>query len=317
MNIFKVKSSADPHKSATPSEAARLKELVKNPHAPFEDRADLLIPHATNDIYNFIKEDMGRDKDTHVNRASSANYCVKRRWMQRTGVEAATPITPRKVVNFLLGNLAEKALLYLIGKACVGEGKLYSEVNLGRVIGSDTFQGKEFLHYEQEDIVANIPGLTDPITAHADGWGKRNSDGRWELIEIKSSSNYGFKEFQDDGPGDYLKQAHALMLTSKAKELGVAHVRFFYLRKETGHLYDRMYEWNAAIEAAVIEGFVVSNQKEEPAIPFPLYERKVDGKHIAKFPCTYCPYLRPCQGPHHIEWNMDKKQGIMKPTYVF
>lgn len=57
-------------------------DLIKNPYASLEDRADELIPTATKQIYDFIGDYLNRPKDTNVNRASSAPMCVRRRWYQ-------------------------------------------------------------------------------------------------------------------------------------------------------------------------------------------------------------------------------------------
>lgn len=295
-------------------------DLVENPFAAFEDKADPLIPTATNQIYQFINEDLARKPDTHVNRASSATMCVKRRWYQRNGAPGET-LTPRKIINFSLGDLSEKTLLYYVKYGCVGPGKLYSEVDFGKVVGTFKSQGKQFEEYEQETLTAHIPGLAQPITAHVDGWGRRNSDGKWELIECKSAANWGFKDFKEAGPKDYLKQSHACMMTGKAKELGVRQVRYFYLRKETGHLWDSLHSFNEALAQEVIDGYVVSNQVEEPRAPHQLIKelerKKPTGRKVASFPCTYCPYLKQCHGEYVVDWKQDYQFGFKKPVYVF
>lgn len=291
--------------------------LAKNPFAALEDRADPEIPTATLQIYQFIDEYFERKDDTNVNRASSATMCFKRRWLQKNGAKGQ-PLTPRKQVNFLLGALSESAMLYFITKGCVGPGKLYSEVDFGEEIGSINFNGKEIKVYKQEDLVASIEGIM--VTAHADGWGKRNSDGQWELIECKSAADYGFKDFQTTGPKDYLKQSTTVMMTSKAVSLGVKSVRFFYLRKQTGHMWDRLYQFDNELLEEVKSELRVVNGTEEPKTPFLLIEEKIrgkpTGKKIANFPCTYCPYIERCQGKYELEWKTDQF-GHMRPNYVF
>ena len=204
-----------------------METLQANPFAEFEDRQEDSVPTATLQIYQFISEYLERDKDTNVNRASAATMCVRRRWYSHNGYEG-TPLTPRKVVNFQLGDLSERVVLFYIKSALVGPGKLYSEVNFGDVIGSIHFQGKELEIYKQKTFSFTMEN-GQRITAHVDGLGKRNSDGKWELIEIKSAADYGFDSFVDNGPGDYLKQAHASMMTDECSALGIDQVRFFYL----------------------------------------------------------------------------------------
>lgn len=296
-----------------------MQELVKNPFAPFEDSADPEIPTATLQIYGFINDYLGRKPDTHVNRASSASMCVKRRWFQRRGV-IGTPLTPRKSVNFLLGDLSERVMLYFITQACVGHGKLYSEVDFGTKEGEITFQGKTLNIYRQEDLSVEVEGV-GKITAHADGFGKRNSDGKWELIECKSSSNYGFRNFRKDADtGDYLKQSMTLMRTGKAEHLGVEQVRFFYLRKETGHLYDAIFDFDPFLWAQVISEFKMAIAEVEPVAPYApepeIYYRKPTGRMVLPFPCAgYCPYTDKCHRNYDVEWKGDQ-HGNQKPTYV-
>lgn len=291
--------------------------MAINPFAGLEDRADPTVPTATLQIYRFIENYLDRPRDTHVNRASSASQCFKRRWYQGRGV-TGLPLTPRKMVNFLLGDLTERVVLYFIKEACVGPGKLYSEVDFGAPLGSIYFQGRELKLYHQQDLVAKIGGFE--ITAHADGWGKRNSDGQWELIEVKSASDYGFDDFKDVGPKEYGKQSIVLMQTDKAKRLGVKNSRFFFLRKQTGHLWDRVFNFSEELLAEVADEYAVAAGAEEPRrphLPQPeMVRKKPTGRTVAGFPCTYCPYIKQCQGSHSLEWTSDQF-GFRKPVYVF
>jgi len=292
-------------------------DLVKNPYAQWEDRSDPLVPTATMQIYGFIGEYFDRPQDTHVARCSAATMCVKRRQFQRSGAHG-TPLTPRKMINFMLGDLVEKTFAYLIKEGNVGVGKLYSEVDFGKQIGSFTFQNKEICVYEQIELEVNVDGLK--VSGHPDGFGKRNSDGKWELIEIKSAANWGFKSFQNDDENDYLKQAHALMMSDKAVELEIDSVRFFYMKKETGHIWDRLYPFEQKTADLVRKEFLMAESDDYIAPPFQLVDRKykkiATGAKIAAFPCTYCPFLKQCHGEFETEFKADQ-WGTFKPLYVF
>jgi hypothetical protein len=285
----------------------------ENPWNKFEDKNEPTVPTATLQVYHFIAQYLIREEnDTHVNRASSATMCFKRRWYQANGYKA-TPLTPRKIVNFTLGDLTEKTVLFFIKNGCVGPGKLYSEVNFGEKTGEFEVQGKVIHTYKQENLTAEVGGIT--VTAHVDGWGKRNSDGKWELIEVKSAADYGFDSFKENGPGDYLKQAMVNLQTNKAKELGADSVRFFYLKKNTGHLWDQLYNFDENLFKEVIEEYKIASGKELPKTPHTLkqetFRGKPTGRTIAKFPCSYCPYLRECHGEYDVDF---KGQS---PIYVF
>lgn len=290
-------------------------DLVENPYARFEDKPDPEVPTATLQIYSFIHEFLGRkEQDRHVNRASSAYMCHLRRWFQKEGYQGES-LTPRKLVNFTLGDLTEHTVKFFIKQACVGPGKLYSEVDFGNPVGTFTIQnGKEITLYDQPDLEAKIGGIT--VTAHVDGWGKRNADGQWELIEVKSAADYGFDDFKSSGPGDYLKQAMVNLQTDRALELGARDVRFFYLKKNTGHIWDRLYPFDDVLATEVTEEYKLANGVERPKAPHPLKTEVVRGKTtgrvIAAFPCNYCPYLTECKGLHEVQFT-----GHGKPVYVF
>ncbi len=285
--------------------------LIKNRWAKWEEKQDETVPTATNQIYEFIDDYLKRGHGT-ANRASSATMCVKRRWYQNQGIEG-TPLTPRKIVNFFLGDLTERTLVFFIKEALVGPGKLYSQVDFGEPAGDIEFQGKPITAYKQKTLMTKIGHLNIP--GHADGFGKRNSDGKWELIEIKSAADYGFDEFKETGPGDYLKQSHILMMSDYAIDLGVNDVRFFYLKKNTGNLWDRLFPFDIEIANKAGAEFILADGDVEPDKPFQLaeetYYKKPTGRTVAKFPCSYCNYLERCQGPYEKEF----KSG--KPVFVF
>lgn len=292
-----------------------MSDLKDNPFLKFEDAGEAQIPTATLQVYEFISEYLTREKDTHVNRASSATLCPKRRWFQRKGVEGK-PITPRKIVNFLLGDLSEKTMNYFVKQGCVGPGKLYSEVDFGTPIGSFNFQNKQIEIYKQQDLVANIAGFE--VTAHVDGWGKRNIDGKWELIEFKSASNYGFSDFKKEGPGDYLRQATVNLQTNRAQELEAKEVRFFYLRKETGHLWSSVHSITPELIKEVEDGFRIANGEQEPPTPHApeaeTFRGKPTGRMVLGFPCSYCPYIEKC---HKAEVEFKNDQWLnQRPVYV-
>lgn len=294
-------------------------DLVPNPFAAFEDKADPTVPTATLQIYQFIDDYLKRESDTYVTRASAATQCPKRRQLQRQGAPAEK-LTPRKVVNFLLGDLAEKSMLYFLLQGCVGPGKLYSEVDFGEEFGSFNFNEKVIRLYKQKEMILNVPD-GPRVTCHPDGLGKRNSDGKWELIEVKSAANWGFNSFKgEEGAGDYLRQAHATMQSEEAKALGIDSVRFFYVRKETGHIWDRLHQFDIRIAQQVLQEYRQVESDEEIPAPHGLidetFRKKPTGRKVAGFPCTYCPYLEKCQGKHTVEWKNDQF-GHGKPVYVF
>lgn len=287
------------------------------------DQVESEVPTATLQIYNWIYENVA-EREGNANRASSATNCVRQSWYYNHDYPS-NKLTPRKIVNFLAGDIGELTMKYFISQGCVGDGKLYSEVNFGELKGYYKI-GKYFLpHFEQPPWSFNVQDIT--ITGHPDGVGKRNSDGKWELIECKTASNYGYEGFKKEGAKDYLKQAHALMLTDEAARLGLSGVRFFYLRKETGHIWDRFHAYDMEIAAAVASNFVKSNMAEIPKRDFEsIDEMKIKQKDGVKFKeptgrktvewqCEYCSFLKECHGDYEVEWPKDRF-GNAKPYYI-
>lgn len=331
-DILDSKGTATPE---TPSEFEVLlsENLVANNFFQFDEVYEPKIPTASLDIYRWIEEKMGRSDSKEINRGSAANLCFKRRQFQKAGAVAA-PLTPRKRVNFAIGDLVEYVVLYFIERALVGPGKLYSEVFIGPKVGEFPIArggGQPLLIniYDQVNTVTKTDTGID-ITCHADGWGKLNSTGEWELIEVKSCSNTAFKNFIRLGPGDYINQAHTNMRSDKSIELGVKQTRFFFCNKEKGNLYDILTPFNQSTWEQVQAEFIKANSATLIKAPYQLkpYFPLVQGKQKkirakvtnlleAAFPCSYCPYLAQCHGDFKMVWEGEKPHKVYKANKTF
>lgn len=291
--------------------------LEYNPFAVNEEKpGDEHIPTATLQIYRAVEQELARKEEgTNVNRASAANMCVRRRWYQRNGY-VGQPLTPRKILNFTAGDIGEHVVKYFILKGCVGPGKLYSEVDFGEPCGEFVIQRKTIQMHAQQTVTSVVGGIE--VKGHADGWGKRNADGQWELIEVKTAADYGFDSFVSEGPGDYLLQAHTLMMSDLAESRGVREVRFFYMKKSTGHVWDRLHAFDDQIAADVALGFQLSNREEIPKRPHaPIEEtfrRKPTGRQVLPWQCGYCPYTKTCWPDAERQFKNGKPVFVMTPS---
>lgn len=277
----------------------------------FEDKIDAEIPTATNLIYQNIAENAKRGESKDINRASSMPTCAKARWYKKQGNETE-PMSPRTQLNFMMGHIAETVVLHLIKTALVGPDKLYSEIDFGEEVDTFLYQDMNVSVYKQRTLIAAIAGFY--VTAHLDGMGKRNSDGRWEIIEVKSAADYGFDLFVTNGPTDYLPQSHACMRTDLAIERGVNETRYFYVKKSTGHLWDRLITFDQKIFDEVGENLKIANGEAEPKRPFVAIEEKFrskpTGRKILFWRCSYCAFTQKCWP----EAKMEFKSG--KPIWV-
>lgn len=262
------------------------------------------VTRATAEIHQWVDEQLGRRDVGTANRASSAPQCVKKRWFQNQGVKGE-PMQPRSLIVFATGDVVEHVMKYFIAQACVGPGKLYSEVDFGRKNGTFTIQHREFDIYEQEELKISIGGVE--ISGHPDGWGKRNDDGEWELIEVKSASFQGFDKFVA-GQAEYINQVHTLLMSDKAIKLGARSARFFYMNKNQSALFDRLYHFDEVIAAQVMREYMIAAGPNQPAIPDSdgigvelekVYNRRTKqyddtGRAILGWKCGYCEYKMKC-----------------------
>lgn len=279
-------------------------------HSEAEDLFFEEIDPATKQIYAWIDESLSRGQDNVINRASSASQCERKLWYKKNG-EPGEQMDARAIINFALGDLTEAVVVAFLKAACVGPDKLYSEVQFGESAGECKVQGRTFEIFKQKTLITKIVGMEIP--GHADGFGKRNSDGKWELIEIKSAADFGFRDFLEKGPGDYINQSHCLMMSEDALALGIRTVRFLYLKKNTGHIASRSYEFDTDVASEVANKFIAANQEQIPERPYsPIAETfrsKPTGKIKLPWQCSYCPYTTTCW----TNTEMELKSG--KPVY--
>lgn len=273
---------------------AHLNRLSQNPFAEHDYSGESLVSEASLEIYKYIDQHLvDREDESNVLRSSAAPQCVRRRWHQARGIKGHR-MAPRSIVNFLIGDVVEHAVKYLVLKSNVGPGKLYSRVDFGRVTGHFTIQRREFEIHEQIEVRTRLGVLS--IVGHLDGRGKRNIDGQWEDIEVKSSGNFGFEKFKEKGPSDYTKQAHSNMLSAESRALGVKETRYFYVHKEKGFLFDRVVQFDQVIADQVILEFNQSMAPSPPQAPYSLTREVKNGMPTGRqmalsFPCGFCPYL--------------------------
>lgn len=284
---------------------------------------------ASQEIYSFIEDQLGRKEvDTNVSRASATNSCVRKNWLKHKGVQGE-PLQPRMILVFGFGDLVEHWAKALIKLSCVGPGKLYSEVDFGPPTGEKfVVQHREFDVYKQEDLKVELPNIT--LSAHGDGWGKRNSDGEWEYIEVKSSSSYGFDNFVACRDGEHLKyinQLHAVMLSDKAKKLGVRSSRLFYLNKNTSHIFDRLYQYDNEVARNMHRLALAAVGEAEPAPPYELTPEQVYNRStktydntgrmiVPAYPCGYCEFKAHCYSEVEREFKSGKPVWVYRPKKV-
>lgn len=299
--FIKIKRRDEPVTKKTPNKTVKV--AVKT----MDDFLALPEPSPLGDIHQYL-ESSQKEREADVCRASSAPRCVRQRWFLAKG-RAPKPLDWRALSVFMTGDLVELKMVNAIVSGCVGPDKFYAEVDFGKRAGSVFLNGRDYATFAQETLEIDA-GNGLKISGHADGWGKRNHDGQWELIEIKSSSNRGFRDFEKGIVPNYEKQAATLLQSSKAKKLGATECRFFYERKETSHIADMLICPSEELIEEVMSEFHQSISNDMPDIPERLL---VDDGEPLNWECSYCPFVDTCRSDYSISFQGNTKK---KPVYL-
>lgn len=287
--------------------------------------SDELFSEGASQIMEGIASDLAKaPKDIYVDRASSATRCVRERWLKRRGVEGE-PLQPRMALVFKYGHLVEPYYKMLVEKYCVGPGKLYSEVDFGKRTRFIEIDGDKIWEYEQETVITKIGELS--ITGHCDGWGRRNSDGEWEIMDFKSAANIGYDKFVAGEIPDYERQLTTLLLSEKNEERKAKSFRLWYWRKETEHLFDRPFTIELEVIKKVKREFIIAAGEAEPAPPYELTKELVYNRStksydetgrliIPNYPCGYCAFKAHCFSDVSREFKSGKPVWVYTPKKV-
>jgi hypothetical protein len=243
--------------------------VVENSSYKIIDRQETSSSVVADQIYSYFENEVrsGRAEydQTFINRASSANLCPRRLWYKANG-HPVTESNGRRGFLFMHGDIAECAINNIMLKACVGDGLLYKRLLFGEQTALFELNNRELKTFKQQTLTTHITD-TIKVYGHPDGMGELH-DGTMELIEFKSAANYSFDLFKREGPGDYLMQAHCLMMSEEAKAAGIKSVRFVFVRKETSHVFDKVYKFDINIANKVTVHFKKANSKVIPDRPY-------------------------------------------------
>lgn len=288
--------------------------------------SDELLSEGAAQIEEGLREFIAKQPlDTYVNRSSSASRCVRERWLKRIGT-IGEPTQPRMFLVWKYGHMAEDFYKQLVKMFCVGPEKLYSEVDFGTPIRSFMVDSIEVLQYEQPTVYTKITDKLT-VTGHVDGWGKRNADDKWEVMDFKTASNYGYDKFVAGEIPEYIYQMASLLLSDKAKELGAESSRLWYWRKETEHLHDKPFPFLKNDIEKVRREFIVAASEPEPAPPYELEQEKTYNRStkqydptgrmiIPNYPCGYCAYKAHCYSEVQLEFKSGKPVWVYRPKKV-
>jgi len=224
------------------------------------------------------------------------------------------PMVPRAIMNFTLGDLTELTVLSFIKAGLVGPDKFFKAVDFGEKCGEFMIQNRMIESYSQKTLTTKINDEIS-IPGHADGFGQLQN-GEWILLEVKSAASFGFQNFEKNGPGDYLFQAHCLMMSEECQALNIKKIAYIYLRKDTGNISSQIHDFDYDIAHKVRESFIISNQKELPPRDYdPVEEvvrKKPTGKWKLPWQCGYCEFNKKC---YETKKEFANSFGTKKPVF--
>jgi len=155
-------------------------------------------------------------------------------------------------------------------------------------------------------------------------------DGEVSVVDIKSISPDGFNRVEKEGP----ESDHRAQMTSYMKARGRKSARIIYYNKKNSALAEFKFFFESGVWEWIESDFRIVETGELPPKPYePAVEREwiqgfkrlgerdasVDiegftvgevkktgyyretGRRILEFPCSYCAFKVPCQGPLHLE----------------
>lgn len=222
-----------------------------------------------------------REEAPGVLRMSSGGQCVRKLWYRYNGVEGE-PLGARVINTFLMGDICEVGLSIL--------GRLAGWQLMGKPDGED-------------EIKISLPDGSE-IKGHPDDVLYVPEEKEYYLIEYKTMSEYGFREFEKNGIDDAWGYKTQISLYCKA--LGFKKCILIGMCKNTGHLADQVIEMDQSLVNAAIARWtrILNSPKEIPDREYhPVKETKYNrstrsydptGRMILPFQCSYCPFKFSC-----------------------
>lgn len=184
--------------------------------------------------------------------------CTRALWYDINGDEKAERLTPQTKLKFIVGDIVESVILYLVKES-------------GHTV---TDQQKE----------VELQGIKGHIDAVIDG----------ELVDVKSSSSYGMRKFKEgtlpqDDPFGYIGQ-----ISGYATALGKKSGTFLAFDKSAGELavykHDDIDDSNKKIKKVLSD----TSQEEPPERAFGTVPERGTKKAKLGINCSYCSHKQSC-----------------------
>jgi len=262
----------------------RLTAYLEDPerHLPME-----VLTAATQQAGESIFRQLSSEQRKPSLSGSNIGQCSRKVWLQVHGAERE-PLPARAILNFLVGDFAETALVALVRAATYNDPAVTIHESL-----------------IQKDITwKGLKGHADlPITV----------DGVDYVGEVKSTNGWGFKRFTKEGPDEtwgYISQ-NVMYGLALQQETGQPWTKglFLYFNKETGHFGEYVVEHDREHYVPIFNQTIADVGAE--SVPERPEWATLEKERIKDIRCQYCDVKRPCWG--ELEVSYDSKS---KPIYT-
>lgn len=244
-------------------------KLIETKQADAGVDIDKLIDDFGESMKKLMRSEFRRDPkpfDGRKIRMSNIGKPDRQLWLAKRDTPREK-IMPHTLIKFLYGHMIEEMLLFLVRAS-----------------------GHEVTH---EQHVAEVNGLRGSMDCKIDG----------VLMDVKSTSTYGFKKFRDatlaqDDPFGYVAQ-----IKGYAHSEGETKYGWLAMDKQNGHLTVLLYDeedTQAPVHEYINWHFPdrVEHVREmlKGEMPEPCHELKVEdnGNKILPSGCSYCQYKQTC-----------------------
>lgn len=222
-------------------------------------------------------------------RPSNAGKCARAIAYQLHFPEKLSPLSARARLVFRLGDTIE--------------------AELKELLLANPPEGVEFSFPEPQEIVKLKIGDNEvevEIIGAIDGRCKVN--GEEYLVEIKSSSDYGFKKTLK-GDLDY---SYACQAIAYQRATGVHKTLFLYYNKNTSHLQELVLNYDEKIWKEIEARFLKVLASTPESLPEREYGPNAKGK--LSWVCTYCAACQLCWPNAEIEFDKNNKPQVIVAT---
>jgi len=211
------------------------------------------------------------DRKSSLRMSNLGKPCTRALWYDIKGTHEAEPLSPQTKLKFMVGDVVEAVILYLVKEA-------------GHTV-------------EDQQKEVQIDGIKGHIDARIDG----------VLTDVKSSSSYGMKKFKngtlpDDDPFGYISQ-----ISGYANAMGDDRGTFLAFDKSNGELATYTHTDLEDTQKRIRVVRMALGHDVPPERPFESVLDRASKRQKLALNCSYCSHKKECWKTEDV--NLEFKSG--------